>query len=68
VPWFKSVFFLKASLAVEGVDGSITFGVLGFCLQLSNGTSCSKPSIGYELGKTSSTSITFSPIKPTTPP
>jgi hypothetical protein len=56
VPWFKSVFFLKASLAVQGVDGSITFGVLGFCLQLKNGTSCSKPSIGYQLGKTSSAS------------
>ncbi|KAI9507813.1 pali-domain-containing protein [Russula earlei] len=49
VPYFKSVFFLKASLAVEGVSGSITFGVLGYCLELSNGTTCSKPSIGYEL-------------------
>lgn len=52
VPWFKSIFFLKASLAVEGVSGSITFGVLGYCLELNNGTTCSKPSIGYELGKT----------------
>ncbi|KAI0308334.1 SUR7/PalI family-domain-containing protein [Multifurca ochricompacta] len=49
VPWFKSVFFLKASLAVEGIDGTITFGVLGYCLELSNGTTCSKPSIGYQL-------------------
>ncbi len=50
VPWFKSVFFLKASLAVEGINGSITFGVLGYCLELSNGTTCSKPSVGYKLG------------------
>ncbi|KAI0003816.1 SUR7/PalI family-domain-containing protein [Russula compacta] len=49
VPWFKSIFFLKASLAVEGVSGSITFGVLGYCLELNNGTTCSKPSIGYDL-------------------
>jgi hypothetical protein len=51
VPWFKSVFFLKASLAVEGINGSITFGVLGYCLQLNNGTTCSKASVGYQLGK-----------------
>jgi hypothetical protein len=52
VPWFKSVFFLKASLAVEGISGSITFGVLGYCFELNNGTTCSKASVGYELGKT----------------
>jgi SUR7/PalI family len=62
VPWFKFVYFLKASLSVEGISGSITFGVLGYCVQLSNGTTCSKPSIGYELGKTPSISFTFSPI------
>jgi len=49
VPWFKSIFFLKASLAIEGVSGSITFGVLGYCLELNNGTTCSKPTVGYEL-------------------
>ncbi|KAI0053432.1 pali-domain-containing protein [Auriscalpium vulgare] len=49
VPWFKSVFFLRASLAVEGISGSITFGTLGYCLELSNGTTCSKPSVGYQL-------------------
>jgi hypothetical protein len=52
VPWFKSVFFLKASLAVEGINGSVTFGVLGYCFQLNNGTTCSKASVGYQLGKT----------------
>jgi SUR7/PalI family len=59
VPWFRSIFFLKASLAVEGIDGSITFGVLGFCLESINGTTCSKPSVGYELSTTSP--ISFPP-------
>ncbi|KAL4241701.1 pH-response regulator palI/RIM9 [Abortiporus biennis] len=49
VPYFKSVYFLKASLSVEGISGSVTFGVLGYCLQLPNGTTCSKPSVGYQL-------------------
>ena len=50
VPFIKSVFFLKASIAEDGVSGSIIFGTLGYCLELSNGTTCSKPSVGYELG------------------
>jgi hypothetical protein len=71
VPYFHSIFFLKASLAVEGVSvslvgsrlhvsvmliihfmmqGSVTFGTLGYCLTLPNGTTCSKPSVGYEFG------------------
>ncbi|KAF7793410.1 hypothetical protein EIP86_004522 [Pleurotus ostreatoroseus] len=49
VPYFKSVFFLKASLSNEGISGAITFGTLGYCVELSNGTTCSKPSVGYEL-------------------
>ncbi|KAJ7597421.1 SUR7/PalI family-domain-containing protein [Mycena floridula] len=49
VPYFKSVFFLKANISVNNVNGSITFGTLGYCLELSNGTSCSKPSVGYQL-------------------
>lgn len=51
VPLFRSVFFLKASLAVEGINGSVTFGVLGYCLELNNGTTCSKASVGYQLSK-----------------
>jgi len=50
VPYVKSVFFLRASLAVEGLSGNITFGTLGYCLHLSNGTTCTKPHLGYELG------------------
>ncbi|TRM66122.1 SUR7/PalI family-domain-containing protein [Schizophyllum amplum] len=49
VPYFKSVYFLKASISVDSYSGNITFGTLGYCLELSNGTSCSKPSVGYEL-------------------
>jgi len=51
VPYLKSVFFLKANISVQGVNGSITFGTLGYCLELSNGTTCSSPSVGYELGE-----------------
>ena len=51
VPYFKSVFFLRASLENEGVSGSVIFGTLGYCLELSNGTTCSKPSVGYSLSE-----------------
>jgi len=53
VPWIQSVFFLKASLSFGGQSGNITFGTLGYCLELANGTTCSKPSIGYQLGTVS---------------
>ncbi|GLB35789.1 putative SUR7/PalI family protein [Lyophyllum shimeji] len=49
VPYFKSVYFLKATISVSGHNGSITFGTLGYCLELSNGTTCSTPAVGYEL-------------------
>ncbi|KAF9245906.1 pali-domain-containing protein [Melanogaster broomeanus] len=49
VPVIKSIYFLKASLAVENVDGYITFGTLGYCLTLGSLTYCSKATVGYEL-------------------
>ncbi|PFH52288.1 hypothetical protein AMATHDRAFT_140506 [Amanita thiersii Skay4041] len=49
VPYLKSIYFLKANISVGGHNGSITFGTLGYCLELSNGTTCSTPSIGYQL-------------------
>ncbi|KAF5346325.1 hypothetical protein D9758_011510 [Tetrapyrgos nigripes] len=49
VPYFKSVFFLKAGFQANGQNGTITFGTLGFCLELGNGTTCSKPQVGYQL-------------------
>ncbi|KAF8320633.1 SUR7/PalI family-domain-containing protein [Cantharellus anzutake] len=48
VPYFKSIYFLKASLSDSGVTGSITLGTLGYCLNLPGNVTCSKPSIGYE--------------------
>ncbi|KAF8204480.1 SUR7/PalI family-domain-containing protein [Mycena galopus ATCC 62051] len=49
VPYFKSVYFLKADITSNGVSGTITFGTLGYCVELSTGTTCSKPTVGYEL-------------------
>jgi hypothetical protein len=49
VPWIKSVYFLKAT--VDGFDGSLTFGTLGYCLDNAGTLTCSKPSVGYELGE-----------------
>jgi len=51
VPLLKSIYFLKASITEDGFTGSITFGTLGYCLQLPNGTTCSSPSVGYELSE-----------------
>ena len=50
VPILKSIFFLKASITIDNFNGTITLGTLGYCLELSNGTTCTKPSIGYEFG------------------
>ncbi|KAG7099727.1 hypothetical protein E1B28_001544 [Marasmius oreades] len=49
VPFFKSVFFLKAEATVGGQNATITFGTLGYCFELNGNVSCSKPSVGYEL-------------------
>ncbi|KZV60400.1 pali-domain-containing protein [Peniophora sp. CONT] len=49
VPWIKSVYFLKAGLSVEGISGNITFGTLGYCTELANGTTCTSPHVGYQL-------------------
>lgn len=51
VPIIKSIYFLKASVTVDGSTESVTFGTLGYCLTLPNGTTCSKPSVGYQLGE-----------------
>jgi hypothetical protein len=51
VPLIKSVYFLKASLSVEGVDGYVTFGTLGYCADVSGTLSCSNATVGYEFGK-----------------
>ncbi|CAE6440947.1 unnamed protein product [Rhizoctonia solani] len=48
VPWFKSVYFLRAAITQSGVSGSVTFGVLGYCLDFNNQVQCSNPSVGWE--------------------
>ncbi|KAG2154593.1 pali-domain-containing protein [Suillus clintonianus] len=48
VPLIKSVYFLKASLAVQGTNGYITFGTLGYCSDISGTLSCSNATVGYE--------------------
>ncbi|KAJ3829358.1 hypothetical protein F5880DRAFT_449346 [Lentinula raphanica] len=45
---FESIYFLKAHITEDRYNGTFTFGALGYCLELSNGTFCSRPSIGYE--------------------
>lgn len=54
VPLIKSIYFLKASLAVEGTNGYITFGTLGYCSDISGTVSCSSATVGYELSKSTS--------------
>lgn len=49
VPLIKSVYFLKAT--VNGFDGSLTLGTLGYCLDNAGKVTCSKASVGYELGE-----------------
>jgi hypothetical protein len=49
VPWIKSVYCLKAT--VDGVDGSLTLGTLGYCIDYAGKVTCSKPSVGYEIGE-----------------
>ena len=52
VPVIKSISFLEASLTVDNVNGTISLGTLGYCIELSsNGTTCSSPSVGYEFGE-----------------
>ncbi|KAG9094841.1 hypothetical protein FRC06_010435 [Ceratobasidium sp. 370] len=48
VPYFKSVYFLKAAISQSGVNGSVTFGVMGYCLDFNNQITCSNATIGWE--------------------
>ncbi|KAH9944276.1 pali-domain-containing protein [Epithele typhae] len=49
VPIIKSIYFLKATMTVNGVTGSVLLGTLGYCLDLPNNQTCSSPSVGYQL-------------------
>ncbi|KAG8686699.1 hypothetical protein FRC09_013962, partial [Ceratobasidium sp. 395] len=48
VPHFKTIYFLKAAISQSGVNGSATFGVMGYCLDFNNQISCSNATIGWE--------------------
>ncbi|KAF8603958.1 pali-domain-containing protein [Ceratobasidium sp. AG-I] len=48
VPYFKTVYFLKAAISQSGVNGTVTFGVLGYCLDFNNQVSCSNATVGWE--------------------
>lgn len=52
VPYFKSIYFLKAAFNNNGQSGYITLGTLGYCFNTGGTTSCSKASVGYEFGET----------------
>lgn len=59
VPYFHSVFFLKASLKAENQSGDVIFGTLGYCVVLNGNTTCSKPSVGYELSEYTSNAFKY---------
>ncbi|CAG7847680.1 SubName: Full=Uncharacterized protein {ECO:0000313/EMBL:CCA73370.1} [Serendipita indica DSM 11827] len=48
VPLLKSFYFLSATINHEGVQGTATFGVLGYCLQTGSSTACSNATVGWE--------------------
>ena len=52
VPYFKSVFFLRAGIPVNGQTYTVDFGVLGFCGFFPGGpVNCTSPHVGYEIGE-----------------
>lgn len=52
VPVLKSMYFLKATVNNNNAHIEVTLGTLGYCLETTNNTqTCSKPAVGYELGK-----------------
>lgn len=50
-PLLKSLYFLKADLASSAFTGELTLGTLGYCLLQNGATTCSSPSVGYNLGE-----------------
>lgn len=51
VPYFKTVYFLRATYNSNGQGGYISLGTLGYCLNVNGDETCTKPSIGYEFSK-----------------
>ncbi|KAF8486710.1 SUR7/PalI family-domain-containing protein [Gautieria morchelliformis] len=48
VPYIQSVYFLKATVDLNGQHGVATFGVLGYCLNTGGSANCTTPKLGYE--------------------
>ncbi|KAG8976184.1 hypothetical protein FRC05_004433 [Tulasnella sp. 425] len=48
VPYFKTIYFLRATYNSNGQGGYISLGTLGYCLSVNGNETCTKPSIGYE--------------------
>lgn len=54
IPVIKPVFFLRASFAERGLNESILFGTLGYCIEWGvnmTGRQCSNTSIVYQKGQ-----------------
>ena len=54
-PVIPKNYLFSCKVTVGKVDGLLTFGTLGYCLDLSNKTICSTPKIGYVFGQFLST-------------
>lgn len=50
VPLLKSIYFLSASIDYDGLQGTATFGVLGYCLEAGGTKACSNATVGWEFG------------------
>lgn len=50
VPLLKSFYFLSATINHSGIQGTATFGVLGYCLQTGTNQACSNATVGWEFG------------------
>jgi hypothetical protein len=49
-PLLKSIYFLSATINHDSLQGTATFGVLGYCLQTGTAQACSNATVGWEFG------------------
>lgn len=49
-PLLKSIYFLSATINHQSLQGTATFGVLGYCLQTDTTLACSNATVGWEFG------------------
>ncbi|KIM33762.1 hypothetical protein M408DRAFT_60648 [Serendipita vermifera MAFF 305830] len=48
VPLLKTFYFLSATINYQNIQGTATFGVLGYCLQTGANQACSNATVGWE--------------------